>query len=382
MYDPVAAARVLQPRIREAASRIEEQRRLPMDLVDAMRDAGLFHMTIPASIGGHESSPVAAARAVEEIARADGSAGWCVMLAAQSTGFAGLMPESEARQVFGDGGIIAGTARPIGRAVTVREPAEGYRVSGRWPFASGSSHADWFMGECVVYDGEAPRLDEQGNQVTRAVFVPRSEVTTYDTWHTTGLRGTASNDFSVEDVFVPAERGFQMLVVEPQHPWVLYQYPQLLFMNHGSHALGLARAALEAATEVARTKRGWGDQPLREVLRVQSVIAEATALIESARHYLYATADELWAAAQAGDDDTTVLRSRVRLAASHAARSSTEAIDLLHATMGTSAVFVSNPIERVFRDMHTAAAHVMIGQLTYQAAGRVELGMEPDFPFF
>lgn len=382
MYDPVQAARELQPRIRATANQIEEQRRLPMDLVDAMRDAGLFHMTIPYSIGGQEADPVAAARAVEEIAYADGSAGWCVMLAAQSTGFAGLMPEGEALEVFGDGGIIAGTARPIGRAVAVREPGEGYVVSGRWPFASGSSHADWFMGECVVYDGDQVRLDADGNQVTRAVFVPRSEVTTYDTWHTTGLRGTASNDFSVEGVFVPEARGFQMLVVEPQHPWVLYQYPQLLFMNHGSHALGLARAALDAATEVARTKRGWGDQPLRDVLRVQSVIAEATALIESARHYLYATAEELWSAAQAGAEDTTLLRARVRLAASHAARASAQAIDLLHSTMGTTAVFTSSPIERVFRDMHTASAHVMIGPLTYQAAGRVELGMEPEFPFF
>ncbi|MBX7111915.1 MAG: acyl-CoA dehydrogenase family protein [Dehalococcoidia bacterium] len=382
MYDPVEAARSLQPSIREAAERIEDLRRLPPDLVEAMRSAGLFHMLIPQSIGGQEADPVAAARAVEEVAYADGSAGWCVMLAAQSTGFAGLMPEAEAREVFGHGGIIAGTARPIGRAVAVQRPEAGYIVSGRWPFASGSSHADWFMGECVVYDGDQVRLDAQGNQVTRAVFVPRSEVTTYDTWHTTGLRGTASNDFSVTEVFVPEGRGFQMLVVEPQHPWVLYAYPQLVFMNHGSHALGLARAALDAATEAVRTKRGWGDQPLREVLRVQSVVAEATALIESARCYLYATAEELWAAAQSDAAETQVLRSRVRLAASHAARSSVQAIDLLHSTLGTTAIFVSNPLERIFRDIHTAAAHVMIGQLTYQAAGRVELGMEPDFPFF
>lgn len=382
MYDPVEAARGLQGRIRSVADRIEAERQLPVDLVAAMVDAGLFHMLIPESIGGFEANPVDAARAVEEVACADGSAGWCVMLAAQSTGFAGLMPEPEAREVFGNGGIIAGTARPIGRAVAVSAPTPGYVVSGRWPFASGSSHATWFLGECVVYDGEQPRTDGEGNTVTRAVFVPRSDVTTYDTWHTTGLRGTASNDFSVEQVFVPEARGFQMLVVEPQHPWELYQVPQLVFMNHGSHALGLARAALDAAVDVVQSKRGWGDQPLREVLRIQSVVAEATALIGSARSYLYATADELWAAAQAGSDDTALLRSRVRLAASHAARSSVQAVDLLHSTLGTSSIFVSSPLERVFRDMHTAAAHVMIGPLTYQAAGRVELGMEPEFPFF
>jgi alkylation response protein AidB-like acyl-CoA dehydrogenase len=382
MYDPVEAARGLSGRIREAAPLIEQDRRLPLDLVDAMRDAGLFHMLIPESLGGREADPIAAARAVEEIALADASAGWCVMLAAQSTGFAGLLPPEEARAVFGDGGIIAGTARPIGRAVAVSEPADGYIVSGRWPFASGSSHADWFMGECVVYDGEQVRRDADGNEVTRAVFVPRNAVTVHDTWHTTGLRGTASNDFSIEGVFVPAARGFQMLLAEPQHPWVLFQVPHVIFMNHGSHALGIARGALEAAKEVANSKKGWGDQPLREVLRVQSVIAEATALIESARTYLYATAEELWVAAQAGAEDTQLLRSRVRLAASHAAKASLQAVDLLHTTMGTSAIFATSPLERQFRDIHTAAAHVMIGPLTYQAAGRVELGMEPDFPFF
>jgi alkylation response protein AidB-like acyl-CoA dehydrogenase len=238
------------------------------------------------------------------------------------------------------------------------------------------------MGECVVYDGERPRLDAQGHEVTCAVFVPREDVTVYDTWDTTGLRGTASNDFSIECVFVPAARGFQMLLAEPQQPWLVFRVPHLIFMNHGSHALGIARAALDAAKDVVQTRKGWGDQPLREVLRVQSVIAEATALIESARFFLYGAADELWQAAQADVADTTLLRSRVRLAASNAARSSVQAVDLLHSTMGTSAIFAASPLERQFRDIHTAAAHVMIGPLTYQAAGRVELGMEPDFPFF
>ncbi len=382
MYDPVAAAQMLAGRIRNAAPSIEQERQLPAGLVHEMREAGLFHMLVPQSLGGLEADPVEAARAVEEVAYADGSAGWCVMLAAQSAGFAGLMPEAGAKEVYGERDIIASTARPIGRAIPVADPAPGYVVSGRWPFASGSSHATWFMGECVVYDGDQPRLDEQGNEVTRAVFVPRSEVTVHDTWHTTGLRGTASNDFSIEGAFVPEHRGFQMILGDPVHPSPLFRYPHLIFMNHGSHALGIARAALEAAIAVANSKKGWGDQPLREVLRIQSVIAEATALIESSRHYLYALGDELWAAALAGDEDTTLLRARLRLAASHAATSSVQAVDLLHTTMGTTAILTQSPLERQFRDIHTAAAHVMIGPLTYQAAGRVELGMEPDFPFF
>jgi alkylation response protein AidB-like acyl-CoA dehydrogenase len=173
-----------------------------------------------------------------------------------------------------------------------------------------------------------------------------------------------------------------MLVTEPIHPWVLYTALPLGFMNQGSHALGIARAAIEAAAEIMKSRRGWGDQPLHEMPRLQTVIAEATALVGSARSYLYESARELWAATIAGDASAAQPRSRVRLAASHAARASVQAVDLLHAALATSAIFTGNPLERQFRDIHTAAAHVMVGPLTYQAAGRVELGLTPEFPFF
>jgi alkylation response protein AidB-like acyl-CoA dehydrogenase len=237
------------------------------------------------------------------------------------------------------------------------------------------------MGECVVYDGDAPRKDAKDNNVTRAVFVPRAEVTIYDTWDTTGLRGTASNDFSIENVFVPRARGFQMLVDPPIDPGPLYTAAPLVFMNHGSHALGIARAALDSAQDIMKSKRGWGNVPLHETPRLQTTLAEATGIVESARSYLYEAARALWAAANRGDA-TALLRSRLRLAASHAARSAVEAVDLLHAALATSAIFTSSPLERQFRDIHTAVAHVMIGPLTLESAGRVELGLEPNLPFF
>jgi indole-3-acetate monooxygenase len=382
MADPLTVARDLVPRIREAVADIDRERRLPAPLVDEMVQAGIFHLLLPESMGGAELNPITAAQVVEEIAMADASVGWCVMLAHQSVVFAGLLPAKDAAEIWGNGGIVAGTARPIGRAVVTQDPAEGYIVSGRWPFASGSSHGTWFMGECIVYEGDSPRKDAQGNDVTRAVFVPRSEVTVYDTWDSLGLRGTASNDFSVERAFVPASRGFQMLVDEPKHPWALYRVLPLVFMNHGSHALGVARGALASATEIISTRKGWGDQPLRDQPRFQVALAEATALVESARHYLYDVCGELWSTALSGDDPPALLRSRVRLAASHAMKTSLEAVDLLHGLVATAGVFRGAPIERQFRDLHTAAAHVMIGPLVWQAAGRVELGLDPAFPFF
>jgi alkylation response protein AidB-like acyl-CoA dehydrogenase len=374
-------ARELAPRVREQSDVIDRERKLPAALVDKMREAGFFHALLPRDLGGQEADPVTSARIVEEIARGDGSAGWCIMLAAQDCSFAGFLPREDALEVYGNGGIVAGTARPIGRAVATKDPADGYMVSGRWPFASGSSHATWFSGECIVYDGEQPRLDENGNEVSRMCFFRASETTIIDTWDTIGLRGTASNDFMTENTFVPASRGFQVLVTQPVHDWPLYRFEPLAFINHGSHALGVARGAIDSAIDVAMTKHGWGGVLMKDVPRMQAAIAEATASVDSAATYLYDTAWRLWQCALAGENDAQ-LRGAVRLATSHAMKASLEAIDGLHAAVATTGIFNSSPISRQFRDIHTASAHVMIGTMTLEAAGRVILGDEAGFPFF
>ncbi len=378
--DPLAAARTLAPEVRAAATETEAQRHIPKALVERLRDAGLFHMTLPRDIGGLECDPVTAARAVEEIAAADGSTGWVLMLANQSTFFAGFLPPEQARLFWGGGAIMCAVARPIGRAVPVE--GGGYTATGRWPFASGSSHADWFMGECLVYpDGGTEALkDKRGNPVTKAALFPRSDVTVLDTWHTTGLRGTASNDFTVEGVHVPD--GHVLQPTSLHHEWLGFRAGPLFFMNHGSHALGLARAGLEAALEIVGTKRGWGGVPLKETGRMQQTIAEATAIIGAASAYLYDTGEAFWQAVLTGEEPDARARARVRLAAAHAANESIRAVDLLHRALATSAVQQSSPLDRIFRDIHTAGAHVMIGPLVLEAAGRAELGVPVDFPFF
>ena len=380
--DPLLAkAREFAPRVREYSDAIDRDRKLPPELVAQMRDTGFFHALLPKDLGGHEADPVTSGRIVEEIARGDGSAGWCVMLAAQSCGFAGFIPKQDALEIYGGGGIVAGTARPIGRAVTTKQPADGYIVSGRWPFASGSSHATWFAGECMVYDGEEPRRDANGNEVSRVCFFRASESKIIDTWDTIGLRGTASNDFSTEGAFVPASRGFQMLVTKPLHDWPLYKLEPLAFINHGAHAIGVARGAIDSAIDVATTKHGWGGVMMKDVPRMQAAVAEATALVDAAATYLYDTSWRLWQGGLAGENDPR-LRGAVRLATSHAMKSSLQAVDMLHAAVATTGIFNTSPISRQFRDIHTAAAHVMIGTMTIEAAGRVILGDEAGFPFF
>jgi alkylation response protein AidB-like acyl-CoA dehydrogenase len=303
------------------------------------------------------------------------------MLAAQSCSFAGFVPKEDAQAIWGSGGIVAGTARPIGRAVATQQPADGFIVSGRWPFASGSSHATWFAGECIVYDGDEPRKDANGNEVSRMCFVPASEVTIIDTWDTIGLTGTASNDFAIEGAFVPRSRGFQVLVDPPVSNWALYRAEPLSFINHGTQALGVARGAIDTAIDIANTKRGWGGVLMKETPRMQAAIAEATALVDAAATYLYDTAWRLWQSTLTGERDAQ-LRGKMRLATSHAMKSSLQAVDGLHAAVATTGIFNTSPISRQFRDIHTASAHVMIGTMTVEAAGRVILGDEAGFPFF
>lgn len=216
-------------------------------------------------------------------------------------------------------------------------------------------------------------------------FAPREQTQIFDTWNTTGLRGTASNDFALADVFVPQRR--VMSFDEVRHPWPLYQAPGLIFMNHGAHALGVARAAIESAREIMVSRRGWGNTPLREVPRIQSDLAQAIAQVEAARSYLYEAAATVLGAVESGTLDTTSpelagLRARLRLAAAHAASASVEGVDRVHRALATSAIMTGTPLEQQFRDLRTAAAHVMIGPMVYEAAGRVELGLEASFPFF
>jgi alkylation response protein AidB-like acyl-CoA dehydrogenase len=291
------------------------------------------------------------------------------------------MERAAAETIFAGGGIMAGVARPIGRAVP--NGAGGFTISGRWPFASGSSHADWFAAECLVYDddGETPRKDEAGNDVSYMAYVPKDQVIVHDTWNTLGLRGTASHDFSIAGATVSEAFATRMMPA-PWHPWPFYSTLALMFITHGAQALGVAQAAVDSTIEMAKTKIGWGtDRPIAEGSRMQHVVADATVTVAAGREHMYGAAQRVWDAAERGEP-LGKLNGRVRLATSYAAVSSMRAVELCYAAMATSAIFTKSPLDRQFRDMRTAAAHVMVSPLTYEAAGRVELDLPAGMAFY
>jgi alkylation response protein AidB-like acyl-CoA dehydrogenase len=196
----VDLARSLAPRVQQCREEIERQRTLPSALVAEMTDAGFFSLWLCRALGGPELTFTEFLQVIEELARADGSVGWCAMIAAVWSRLSGYVAEDVGREVFAAGKPLAGSVNPTGKAVAV---PGGFRLSGRWSYGSFIDHSHWAMGNSVVYDGEAPRRDGNGAPDIRFMIFPTSAVEIIDVWHVSGLRGTGSNDFQVTDLFVP-----------------------------------------------------------------------------------------------------------------------------------------------------------------------------------
>jgi indole-3-acetate monooxygenase len=269
--------------------------------------------------------------------------------------------------------------RPSGIA---HAAAGGYRVSGRWAFASGIDHCAWWNGGCVVYEDGAPRPTETGTPQTVLVFFPATGGERIDTWDTGGLRGTGSHDYAVRDLFVPAERAFAF-DASPLVPGLLYRLPCQALLDNAMAAipLGIARTAIDTLIELAATKRpGRSDQPLAERLTVQAEVGRAEALYRSGRAFLYDSVAESWAAVQAGRKIEVTQLAMLRLARTHAVQAAVQAIDLMYTAAGGSAVYTHNLLERCFRDAHTVTQHLSMNPANYQVSGRVFLGLGSDRP--
>jgi alkylation response protein AidB-like acyl-CoA dehydrogenase len=220
----IDAAKGLAPRIQASAEEIEQSRRLPLPLVEAMAQAGLFRLWIPRALGGEEADPMTLVRVVEEVSRADGAAGWCIAIGGENGAFGGYLPAEAAREIYGSDPHVrtAGAFRPFGDAAV---EDGGYRATGRWPLGSGCQHSSWIVGGCRILDGDQPRLRADGSPVTRILFFPASDCEILDTWHSIGLRGTGSHDYTVADVFVPAARSLSFRD-PPVEPGPLYAIPR------------------------------------------------------------------------------------------------------------------------------------------------------------
>jgi len=381
--DPVRRACDLAPAICAAADEIERTRRITEPLLEELHAARLFRMLYPRSVGGDEVEPAIYIDAVGELARADGSVGWCVSIANSIGLFAPYLDLQPARTVFGDKRATCAWGPPNDcRGIAV---PGGYRVTGRWDFASGCRHATWMgaHGTVVEPDGSL-RLNDTGRPVVRTWLFPVEDALLLDNWDPIGLRGTASESYTVEDLFVPEEfTGTREDPTLRREPGPLYAFPQQTLYSVGiaSVALGIARGMLDAFVELALRKPPRGTGRLADNAVIQAEVARAEARLGAARCYLIDTVSEIYRRAGPSTPIDVPDRARARLAGSHAITSAVAVADYTYKAAGVDAIFPGSPFERRFRDIHTLTQQIQSRDAHYETVGQVLLGNPPEVFF-
>jgi alkylation response protein AidB-like acyl-CoA dehydrogenase len=383
---PVLRAAIgLAEQIRAASAEIERGRRLPAGIAAAMKDAGVFGMAMPRAWGGLEVDPLTQFRIIEALAMADGSVGWCAMIGCDGGYMTAFLDQDVGRAMYPDL-LMATAAAATTTGQAVRVPG-GYRVSGRFPFVSGSNHCEWLWLGCVVHENGVARVDGNGVPQTRQCFVRLSECDILDTWHTTGLRGTGSNDVVVRDTFVEEARTFSFQ--DPaliKRPGPLYAFPFLFIAKGAAPALGIARHAIDAVIESAATKparrytvgeRIEAAKLLRDDVYVQDAVGRAETRLAAARAYYFHVMGDLWATLLAGRQPSERQVALFTAAYAHVVGVCVDVVQLVYKAAGGTAVYQKGPLDRCLRDVLTMNQHAIGTSRTYEMAGRLLLGLEP-----
>jgi alkylation response protein AidB-like acyl-CoA dehydrogenase len=384
----VQAAAAMHSVIRGHREEIEREQRIPPALVAQMREAGFYRMTIPRALGGLELDPLTFLRTVERLAETVGSVGWNVCNGGVGQLVTLGLPQDGVEEIYGKRAdtIIAGTAVPGGgRAAPVEG---GYRVSGRWQFGTGCQEASWMLGSFQVLgeDGQPRRHPEGGSLYWRGVFARSEAEVVPGSWDVTGLRGTGSFDWTVEDVFLPERRTMPQIGIPLENQWarwpgVTYQLPVQCWVgpHHSAVITGIARAGINALIELAGGKqpRGRPVGLLCDNPQVQDAVGRADAILNAGRAYRSAMIAELWNTVASGEETTLEQRARCRLAAVYAADCAREAMDLMYRHGGSTSFKRESRLAECWRDLHTVGQTVTLAPEWYPIGGRVYLGMDP-----
>ena len=364
------------------ADRIDRERRIPSELAGELADKGFFRLLVPRSLGGAELGHLDFLRILEVFAGVDGSTAWCIN---QNNVFATasvMMPERTAQEIWGDGRAVVanGPPTPSAKAIPV---AGGYRLSGRWDFSTGSTHATWLAAFTPVMDPEQKQTASNDRASPRVMLIPKTEVNFLDCWQVNGLRGTGSFSFEVDDLYVPSIRTYDPANA-PREEGPLYVIPRTLLFASGDAtiALGIARTSLDTAVEFARTKSsGRVRTSLKDLSTTQRLIGEGEAIWRSAQAFLADSASLVWNSACNNHSLAIEERIRIRLASTYAIRKAAEVVDISYNLCGSGAIFASNPIQRRFQDVHVITQHIQGHPSNYETAGQFLLGLDPEGSF-
>lgn len=370
-------ARDMEQQLLDAEDIIENERRIPDEITDALYENGMYRAFLPRELGGLEVHPLEWMDAMEELSRVNGSVGWLCML---HVGQTFLKPEVMEKLLQQDRWI---TASNVGRAggKAVRVPG-GYRISGRWSFTSGSPEANWLSGRSVLYDeNDEPIINPRDGLPWFVVgMVPRKDVTLIDTWNGHGLRGSGSGDFQIDDVFVPREMVNEAGIWKRPYDRALYRY-WFNVMGHGAHALGLAKAAIEEYIGMVHmsARRGSYRQAKMGKEQVhQLTLGKADTMMRAARSYLWEVVAEAYDEAVDHWPVSYDLRVRVQAALLHSVHVSRQVVDMIYLQAGAPAVFRGRRLERIHRDILTAANHALMAEAAFDRVGQYL--MSKDLP--
>jgi len=378
----LARAREIRPLLQKSAAQTDSLRRLPEDVVRALRDHGLCRLMVPKRFGGYQTSIRTYIEVMAEIGQGCGSAAWVASLINICEWLAALFPERAQQDIWGPDpdAWIAGSLAPNGTAIPVDG---GWRVTGRWPWASGSMHAQWVA--CGIH------MENERGEMTNLglALMPIADVAVEDTWFMVGMKGTGSNTIAATDAFVPEHRflpyppAFQGQyrtehVDEPVYRVALV--PVTVLILAGSQ-LGAARAALDYVVAKSRT-RGITHTTIQrqaDSAGFQILVADAAMKIDTAFLHALRAADDLDQAADAGRHPDLTARARVRMDTSLVAKYAREAVELLVQAHGTSSLADHNPLQRLWRDVHVASHHAITEwQVNLEVYGKALLGVEPN----
>ncbi len=370
----VERARALQPLIASEADEIERSRRLTPKVTAALIDNELYRSLLPRTYGGHEVPLEVFMQMQEEIAKADASTAWCLGQCSVCAMTAAYLEPDAANEIFNTApGILAWGA--INHEV--KAVPGGYLANARWEFASGSRQASWLGSHVRIIEADGtPRKKKDGSPEIRTILFPITSAIMYDVWDVIGLKGTGTDAYSVENLFIPekfaALRDDPNAVIE-KGPLYKLTTNAVFSMGFAATSLGVARATLDAATDLARSKIPQGLAAMRENNAVQGQIGRTEASLRAARAYLYSTAAEVWRDLERGEPVTEAHRIAIRIAATWTIHQSASVVDTAYHMSGATAVFAKNPFERRFRDMHAIAQQIQARDTHYEDAGKAIL---------
>ena len=367
-FDPVQRAHSLAPIIRQHADEADRERRLPAPVAQAMAREGLYRVALPKECGGPEVDPVTQIRTIEAVSQADGSAGWNLMIGIETFGLVAPLFKGRHEILDDPMTIFCSSTAAVGRAVPVDG---GYRIEGRWFFASGCHNSEWFAATVRTEDDDPRQC---------YALLPKGDYRILDTWDVGGLRGSGSHDIEVTGSFVAASRiSGHLGSSRVDSPLLRMPLGNRLAYNKVGVSLGIARAAIDAFIDLATLKTPFlSSQSLRQRPFAQRAVAEAELRLRSSRALVFETTDVLWRNVLDGQPLDVKDRAMHIAACSDAARACVDAVELVCEAAGTSANPRKSPLERMARDVRVVRQHTTVAPHHIEDAGRVLLDLPAE----